>query len=84
MNKVEVKICFGTLCHVMGGSELQLLEESLPDDLKGRVEIKGSPCLDLCNKPNHGLPPFATVNGRTIGGCTVQSLIGEIYNEINK
>ncbi|MBQ9471340.1 MAG: hypothetical protein IJU72_10380 [Bacteroidales bacterium] len=81
--KIEVRICFGTLCHVMGGAELQLLGEALPPDLKKHVEIKGSTCLEFCHQQGQGQPPFASINGRMLSGCTLQSLIAELYKELN-
>lgn len=81
--KIEVRICFGTLCHVMGGAELQLLAESLPPELQGKVEIKGSTCLDFCHQTGDHRPPFATVNGRMLSGCTLQMLVDEVTKELN-
>lgn len=80
--KIEVLVCSGTLCYLMGGSELQLLSECLPPDLRGMVDVKGSPCLDFCNHPKNGRPPFATINGRCIAQASVSLLITEIRKEI--
>ena len=40
MEKLTVRICTGTLCYIMGGSELQLLGDYLPESLTDRVEIR--------------------------------------------
>ncbi len=82
--KVNVVICSGTLCYLMGGAELQMLNDYLPLELKNKVEIKGSPCLDLCNFPENGRPPFAMVNGRSLSQVSVESLISEIRKELNQ
>ena len=50
MEKLTVQICTGTLCYIMGGSELQLLGEYLPETLADKVEIRGATCLDICNQ----------------------------------
>lgn len=81
--KVDITICSGTLCYLMGGAELQMLNEHLPLDLKDKVTVKGSPCLNLCDFPENGRPPFATINGRRLSQVTIQSLIIEIQNELN-
>ncbi|HNV52023.1 MAG TPA: (2Fe-2S) ferredoxin domain-containing protein [Tenuifilaceae bacterium] len=80
---VDIVICSGTLCYLMGGAELQMLNEHLPLELKDRVNIKGSPCLNLCDFPENGRPPFAKINGRNLSQVTIQSLIAEIQNELN-
>jgi len=82
--KVEVLVCYGTLCHLMGGSDLQLLGELLPLDLQGKVDLKGAPCLNFCNEVDNGKPPFAVVNGRKIEQATVKKLIQEIRVELEK
>ena len=82
MNKrIEVVICSGTACYVMGGSELLLLEETLPAAWRDRVIVSGSPCLGLCRNRQHGKAPFVSVDGRIISRATIPDvldLIGEI------
>ncbi len=34
----------------MGGAELQVIDEYLPEELLDKLDIKGAPCLDHCNK----------------------------------
>ncbi|WP_220429231.1 (2Fe-2S) ferredoxin domain-containing protein [Tenuifilum thalassicum] len=80
--KVEVIICSGTLCYLMGGAELQLLSEHLPPALKDKVIVKGSPCVGFCDKPESGKPPFALINGRKIQQASVDKLISEIKQEL--
>ncbi|MCT4638363.1 MAG: (2Fe-2S) ferredoxin domain-containing protein [Bacteroidales bacterium] len=80
--KVNVKICIGTLCYVMGGSELQLLEEHLNDDLKKRVTIEGTTCLDYCHNEANGKPPFASVNGKCIQRASITKIINQIKKEL--
>ena len=40
MEKIKVSICTGTACFVMGSSEIMLIEEKLPEDLKDKVEVE--------------------------------------------
>lgn len=82
MNKVQVKICVGTTCYVMGAADLQELERFLPDDLKDKVEISGSPCLGLCRDENYGSAPFVTVNGEAIANADVNSIIETIRKKL--
>ncbi len=78
MKKIEVKICTGTLCYVMGGAELQLLEEYLPEELADRVEISGTPCLVCCNRPDGKKAPFVWVDGQVLSQATVPAVIAAI------
>lgn len=82
MEKITVKICTGTLCYVMGGSELQLLGECLPEHLQDKVEIKGATCLDYCNQEGHGKAPFVLVGERLVTAATISRIIEEIENQL--
>lgn len=46
--KINIQICTGTSCYVMGASELLMLEDLLPESIKDNVVITGSPCFGLC------------------------------------
>ena len=80
MKKHKVTICTGTACFVMGGSELLLLEEQLPGDLKAVTEIEGSPCSGICKRSEYGSAqadhaPFALVDGKVIEQASLQKII---------
>jgi NADH:ubiquinone oxidoreductase subunit E len=80
MKKNKVTICTGTACFVMGGSELLLLEEQLPDDLKGTVEIEGSTCIGACKKAEYGKTqsdhaPFVQINGEVMEQANILKII---------
>ena len=64
MGKIELKICMGTMCYVMGGAELKAAIDSLPHEEREQIQISYSPCLGMCN--DGGEPPYVQVNGRTI------------------
>ncbi len=79
MEKVIVKLCCGTMCYVMGGAELQLLDEQLPEELTARVDIRAVTCLDLCHKgPEAGKAPFAMVGDTIISSANKDKIIEEI------
>jgi NADH:ubiquinone oxidoreductase 24 kD subunit len=79
---ITVKICSGTLCYVMGGSELWTLPEVLPEGLKDKVTIKGSPCLGYCNTEKPVKAPYVEVNGRLVREASVSKIIEVIKEEI--
>jgi NADH:ubiquinone oxidoreductase subunit E len=77
--KNKVSICTGTACFVMGGSELLLLEEQLPEELRATTEIEGTTCFDLCKDKTHVNAPFAKINDEVIERATVQKIIERLF-----
>ena len=78
--KHKVTICTGTACFVMGGSELLLLEEQLPDDLKAVTDIEGSPCIGACKSAQYGKTqadqaPFVQIDGKVIEQASVPKIM---------
>lgn len=63
MEKINVEICCGTACYILGASRLLELSDTLPAELKDRVEILARPCLDLCERENLGGAPYVRING---------------------
>lgn len=83
MKTVKVSICTGTACFVMGASEIMLLEENLPDDLKGKVEVEGITCLEKCKNSSCGKAPFVLVDGQVVSNATVTTVIEKIRTALN-
>lgn len=81
-NKLSVRICTGTLCYVMGGADLQLLSDYLPEELACKVDIKGSPCLDCCNREDAPKAPFVKVGETIISEANISKVIDAIKAEI--
>jgi len=80
---VLVKICAGTHCYLMGGSELQLFSEYLPDNLKNNIRVVGSACLGFCDAQDGCKPPFVMVNDHILHQATVQCLLDLVKKELN-
>lgn len=80
---VEVEICTGTTCFVMGAGHLLDLEDQLPTRLNGRVHLSGSHCLGVCNRTDCGKPPFARVNGTLIAEASVERLVAACDRALN-
>ena len=79
---VEVSICYGTLCFIMGGAAFELMGEKLPEDLKDKVTIKGMNCPGYCDSQVNGRPPFVTVNNKLIAEANLNKVIEFIRKEI--
>ena len=77
--KVEIKICTGTLCYVMGGADLQVIDEHIPEELLEFIDIKGAPCLEHCNKPiGNSKAPYVEIDGTVISDATVIKVVNAI------
>lgn len=81
-NKMVVRICTGTLCYVMGGAQLQLLDEHLDPETLSRLDIKGSPCLGYCNSGDSLSAPYVEIDGVRVGSATLESVIEIIKSKL--
>lgn len=79
MNQVKVEICCGTACYLLGAAKLMNLEEMLPENCRGRVEIDARTCLDLCERENLGGAPYVRFNGQEVmSQATVERVLKRI------
>lgn len=58
---MEIKVCVGTTCHLLGSSALVEAINELPEELKTKITLKYSTCFDTC----HGdmKPPIVMIDG---------------------
>ncbi|MDP4292375.1 MAG: hypothetical protein Q8908_14955 [Bacteroidota bacterium] len=78
---LKVKICVGTYCYVMGGSNLNNLKSQLPDDLKEEVYVEASVCLGCDKITSDPKPPYAEVNGKLIEKADLDKIISALRAE---
>jgi NADH:ubiquinone oxidoreductase subunit E len=76
--KIKVQICTGTTCFVMGASEIMLLEEELPANLREKVEIEGITCMNECKNAGRGKAPFVKINGEVMSSASTVAVIDRI------
>jgi len=76
--KVQVQICVGTACHIMGAADLITIEDLLAEPLRERVEIKGVTCIGLCKDETCGKPPFVIIDGETLSEATLDKVLRRI------
>ena len=81
---IEVEICVGTACHVMGGSDLMLLPKVLDERGLSQVQVKGARCLGYCRDQGHDQAPYVHINGKLITRATVESVIDEILRLVKE
>lgn len=82
MKKIQIKICLGTTCYVMGASDLQMISEYIPEEYSEKIEISGSTCLDYCFMENQGKPPFVEIDGEVLSEATIEGIIDKIKTKI--
>ena len=83
MAKVEVKVCLGTTCFVMGGNNLQELNEIIPKKYGDKVEITGANCLGLCSiNWEYSKAPYVKVNEEVVADETVKKVLEEIERQL--
>lgn len=79
MEKVKVEICCGTACYLLGAANLMTLEDDLPAELRGKVEIEARTCLELCEKENLGGAPYVRFNGaETMAQATPEKVLARL------
>lgn len=83
MAKVEVKVCLGTTCFVMGGSNIQELNDIIPKKYGDKVEVTGSNCLGLCSiNWEYSKAPYVKVNEEVVSEATVEKVLAEIDRQL--
>ena len=83
MAKVDVKVCLGTTCFVMGGSNLQDLNEIIPQKYGKDVELSAANCLGLCSiNWEYSKAPYVKVNDEVVSEATVEKVLEEIDKQL--
>lgn len=84
MKKIDVKVCLGTTCFVMGAAQLQELIETVPQKYGNMVEVSGHPCLGLCSIDwEYSRAPYVKVDEDVIFEATVEKVLNAIERKIN-
>ncbi|MCX7786908.1 MAG: NAD(P)H-dependent oxidoreductase subunit E [Spirochaetes bacterium] len=78
---IHVVICSGTTCYLMGASELFGIEKVLEESLASRINLEGSPCMNLCKGGSYGKAPFVKVNDTLISTATIPKVVEEIRRQ---
>ena len=79
MDNIKVEICCGTACYLLGAAKLMNIEDQLPENCRGRVEIEARTCLELCERDNLGGAPYVRFNGSEVmAQATLEKVIKRI------
>ena len=83
MSKIEVEICMGTTCFIMGGESLQELASILQRKYPDKVDTKGIVCHGLCNTDcQYSQAPYVKVDGEVISEATVEKVLTAVNNKL--
>jgi NADH:ubiquinone oxidoreductase subunit E len=80
VKKNKIVVCTGTTCFLMGGSELLLLEDTLPPELRETAEVEGVTCLGFCKRAEYGASqaahaPFVRINDSVLEQANAGKII---------
>ncbi len=85
MEKIQVKICAGTACFVMGAPQIQALEFSMPEDLVDKIEVTEVRCMNHCSQgKGYNKGPFVEINGEVVEEATMEKVLTKIRDLIAK
>ena len=85
MEKISVKVCLGTTCFVMGGGNLQELNDIIPRKYGDKVEVSGTNCLGLCSiNWEYSKAPYVKVDDEVITEATVEKVLKVIDEKLGK
>ena len=82
MERIQVKICCGTACYVLGASKLLNLENEMPADWKDKIDIRALPCLNLCESENLGGAPYVKIDDDIVAQATVEKVLAAIRKKL--
>ena len=85
MKKIEVKVCLGTICFVMGSSHLlQDLKVLVPNNFGDSATVTESTCLGICAKNwDYSKAPYVKVNDVIVQRATAEKVLAEIERQLN-
>lgn len=70
VKKIELEICQGTSCHLLGSQELWEAMGTLPEKWRKAIVLKRVDCLKSCRQG-----PNVKIDGTVVSGLTPESLV---------
>lgn len=75
---MRIKICVGTMCHLMGSNEILSLAREFAEKHPDKIEISAATCLEYCHLGKK--PPIILLDDEIIENVTPEEftkLVGE-------
>lgn len=83
MSKIEVEICCGTACYLLGAARLIELGSNLPEDIRDCVAITPKSCLKECENEHLGGAPYVRIDGELMAQATANKIEARIREIIS-
>lgn len=78
---VEVKVCLGTHCSMMGGLSLFETLQELQQDYPNQIDVEGVKCLGDCSTHK---APVVSINDKVVTAAQSEKVMSEIMKLIEK
>lgn len=83
MKPVDIQICLGTTCFVMGGGHLQDLAETLPRRFGDKVQVTCVRCLGACDQSaKFSQAPYVSIDGEILSNATESAIMEQINRKV--
>lgn len=83
MKKINVKVCQGTACFVMGGDIIKSMLSTLEEKYADKIEITSVRCLGLCNQnDSFSKAPYVLVDDEIVSSATVEKVTNIIESKL--
>lgn len=83
MKKINVRVCQGTTCFVMGASNLQELMEIVPAQYGDKVMVEGVPCLGECSTDSgYSGAPYVKIDDDIINKANIEKVLKTIERKL--
>ncbi|MFW6257108.1 MAG: NAD(P)H-dependent oxidoreductase subunit E [Bacillota bacterium] len=78
MKKIEVEVCVGTSCFLMGSQAILDTLKDLSGKLKKKITVKHISCMNRCERG-----PVVKIDGRALENATPEQVVKEIKDEFS-
>ena len=78
MKKMQLEICCGTTCYMLGANRLLNIENEMPSELRGKTDVRALPCMGLCNEKELSGAPYVKLNGQVIENATAEKIYAKM------
>lgn len=83
MKPIEINICMGTTCFVMGSGYLQNLADTLTKTYGEQVNVTCVRCLGICDKEdNFSKAPYVVIDNEVISEATAEKVLELIESKL--
>ncbi len=75
---IQLQICQGTTCYVMGAGPLATACLDLPADLRDHVYVTGCRCLGCCRDGAFGGAPYVKIDDEVLPRATIETVVAAL------